>query len=116
MLDHDPTHKRQLLTSNQMPSFFADLVARYQGQRVRVRSAGMPESVTGSEQPALLSELTFAHQHRKDTLTIHTIQAGKPSETTIIANLVWVIRDHDNHLVAVEIIDEQDRTVVLEYR
>jgi hypothetical protein len=115
MLDHDPTHKRQLLASSQMPSFFADLADQYQGRKVYVHSGSLREDTGGSEQPPLLAELSFARQHRKDTLTIRTVQAGELSETTIDANLVWVIRDHDSHLVAVEIIDEQDRTLVLEY-
>ena len=113
MLDHDPTHNRQLLTSSHMASFFADLAEQYGGEEVHVRSDSLPESAASSGQPALLTGLSLARQQGKDTLTIRTVQAGEPSETTIIPNLVWVIRDHDDHLVAVEIIDEQDRTLVL---
>lgn len=114
MLDHDPTHKRQLLMSSQMPSFFADLSERYQDQ-VTLHSDSVAEDRPASGQPALLTELSFARQHREDTLTLRTVQAGEPSETTIVVDLVWVIRDHDHNLVAVEIIDEQERTLVLEY-
>jgi hypothetical protein len=116
MLDHDPTHKRQLLASSQMASFFADLAERYQEEEAYLHSDSLPEHATGGAQPLLLSELSFARQHRKDTLTIHTAQAGELSRTTIIIDVIWVVRDHDNNLVALEIIDDQDKTFVLQYR
>ena len=114
MFDHDPNHERQLLMSSEMASFFAGVAESYQGERVCLHSDNLPESAAGSGQPVLLTGLTFARRHRKDTLTIHTAQAGETSETTIVTEVVWVVRDHDQNLVAVEIIDDQDRTLVLE--
>jgi hypothetical protein len=113
MLDHDSTHRRELLVSSEMPAFFADLTAQYQGKPITLHSDSQPEYATGGAPPAVLTELSFARKHRKDTLTVHTVQAGEPSETTVIANLVWVVRDEDHNLIALEVRDEHDRTLVL---
>ncbi len=115
MLDHDPTHKRELLISSHMPSFFGDLAERYKGKTVYLHSEDPPENAAVSAQPALLTELSFERKHSRDTLTVHMVQAGEGSERTIIASLVWVVRDRDHNLVAVEVIDDQDRTLVLEF-
>ena len=114
MQDHSPKHKSENLPKYQWTSFFADLAESQKGQPIVVLQGGdllLQEPQTGTT-PLVAIDYHSAH---KGKLTITT---GEPTDevTTISApNLVWVVHDVDGSVVAVEIIDEHDRKVLVRF-
>jgi hypothetical protein len=114
MRDHDPRHQSQMLLSSQLNPFFSELAEKYQGKTVYLYPGSHLEHTPGDAAPATLTGITFEHHRKKDLLTIHTAVGGNPQETTVYVNLVWVIRDEDGSLIALEVIDKKDKKLVLE--
>ena len=114
MQDHSPKHKRENLPQFQWTSFFADLTESQKGRPIVVLQGGdllLQEPPTGT---APLDAIDY-HSAHKGKLTITT---GKPTDevTTISAPiLVWVVHDVNGDVVAVEIIDEHDRKVLIHF-
>lgn len=115
-MDHEPSHQPTSIPTYKWPEFFESIAQVQLGKDVRVDQGGDALLLQPTSEPLPLRQLEFAHSHRKNHLTI---TAGREDEVrreiTIEPNLVWAVYDSGGHVVAVEIIDQHDRKVVLHF-
>ncbi len=114
MQDHSPKHQSENLPRYQWSSFFADLLDSRKHQLVSVLQGGDLLLLEPDEDTAPLLGIDYTSAH-KGTIAITT--GGDKAETTTISapNIVWVVRDPDRTVVALEIIDEKDHKVNLRF-
>ena len=115
MQDHNPRHQSTILMAGRYKTFFADLSENYQGRTVYLYPDAHLEHTSGDADPVELRGFAIEHKKRKDHITIQTAVDRTPQELTMIANMIWVIRDEDSNIIALEIIDPQDKKLVLEF-
>ncbi|MEA3334334.1 MAG: DUF5335 family protein [Chloroflexota bacterium] len=113
-MDHDPTHQPRMIPASQWTAFFEELNQNFGGKSVHVEQGTgsmTPVAQTGS---ITLVGLDYEHHRRHPHLTIELAGAGTP-EIPIDPNLVWGVYDRDEQLFAVEIIDQHDYKVNLQF-
>jgi len=115
MQNHNPRHQSTILMSGRYATFFADLSENYQGRTVYLYPDAHLEHTTGNAEPAELRGFAIERKKRKDYITVQTAVADTPQELNMIANMIWVIKDEDGNIVALEIIDPEDKKLVLEF-
>jgi uncharacterized protein YuzE len=115
MFDHDPNHQNKMIYSSQWSTFFKDLEHSKQGKPVRLEQGAdvlIEKSGAGS---LILDTLHYQHDGKGDHLTITTAGDAGTQKSTINFNLIWATFDEDGGVVAVEIVDEQNRKVILRF-
>jgi hypothetical protein len=96
-------------------ALFNDVEKEYKGKAVYLKPESYFEHSVGDADLVTLDDCTVVHQHRKDILTIQTTNKGNQHEIKIIVNLVWIIRDMDGEMIALEVIDRKDAKTVIEF-
>lgn len=110
MFDHMPNHQSRLLPAKQVPSFFADLATRNHGHALRVAvgedAMRNPETLPLTSLESIELETRF----HKEYLIIKTADSDAIRFRVIT---VWVIRDENGRVTAVEVTDNKDNKLVL---
>lgn len=114
MSEHEFKQQSQMVLSYQWASFFSEVAEDYRGKEILLIPDGQLGVPSENGKQAKLSELQFAHKHGKDTLTIETAVADQTNKLTMRVNLVWVLHNENNELISFEIIDENDKKLVIE--
>jgi hypothetical protein len=115
---HDPeyTHNEQIM-AYQLPEFFEDLDKNFAGKSVNVERDGdlvYKEEVTDW---VTLQSIKFYHKVRKgNALYIETKHESEQSKYTFKSPvIVWVVRDQNRRIVAVQAIDDENRNIILRF-
>jgi hypothetical protein len=116
MYDPEYTHNEQIM-AYQMPVFFEELSKKYTGKMVNVERDGdlvYQEPITDW---STLQSLRYYHVRTGHALYLETEQEGSASSYTIkTPTLVWVVRDQHRQVVAVQVIDESNRNIILRFK
>ncbi len=115
MIDHDPTHQRRMITSDQWTYFFQDLAQSHQGKTVRIRQGPDFMSAEAATATTTLEELVYEHHGASHLLTITTGGESGLQTMEVEFNLVWSVFDRNNQVVAVECTDDKNRKTVLNF-
>ena len=115
MLDHDPTHQRRMITSDQWAYFFQNLAQSHQGKIVRIQQGPEFLSAESAAEATMLEGLAYQHPGAIHLLTITTRSDGDLETTEIEFNLVWTVFDRNNHVLAVECTDDKNRKTILDF-
>ena len=115
MFDHDSKYQNKMIYSSQWSSFLKDLEHNKQGQPVRLEQGADVLTEKSGGGSLILDALHYQHGGKGDHLTITTTGDAGTQKTTINFNLIWATFDEDGNVVAVEIVDDQNRKVILRF-
>jgi hypothetical protein len=115
MIDHDPTHQRRMITSDQWVYFFQNLAQSHQGKAVRIQQGPDFMSAEAATATTTLEGLVYEHPGARHHLAITTGGEGGLQSVEINFHLVWSVFDRNSQVVAVECTDEKNRKVVLNF-
>jgi hypothetical protein len=114
MIDHDASHQRKMIMSYRYSYFFEDLAQSQQGKAVRIEKGGAIRTTEVPGDQAVLEGLKYSHSPKGETVIVSTSDPDQP-ELKVGFNLVWVIFDREDKVVAVELSDEHNRKVVMRF-
>lgn len=109
-----PIRKPNMISTNQWSRFFTSVAEQQVGEAVRVERGVASVSPATILHSGTLESLHYQSSRGARELSI-TIQGEQSQRITIKPTLVWGIYDTDNRLVAVEITDDNDRSVTLKF-
>ncbi len=116
MYDPEYTHNEQIM-AYQMPVFFEELSQKYAGKMVNVERDGDLVHQQPVTDWSTLKSLRYYHVRAGHALYIETEQEGSASSYTLkTPSLVWVVRDQHRQVVAVQVIDEGNRNIILRFK
>ena len=112
MPNNSGIHHNEMLISSDWPSFFEELSQSHQDRPVTIEQDDdlLLDNPPGDGVP--LQEIEFRSGHKQKLLVITT---AAQTYTIEAPNLIWVIRNEQGELVAVEIIDARDREFVVRF-
>ncbi len=116
MLDYSAKHRRVMIMTYQWPSFFADLAKHQQGRPVTLEQDGNLLLNNPPGEMAVLEGIDFQSGHRHDAI-IFTMGGGPAAQTFRVEapNLIWAVQDEHGSVVAVEILDGDERNVNVQF-
>ena len=111
MIENDSTHDMRVISDTEWQTFFADLVQKYRGQIV---STAMGQDLLVDNPPQAKVVLLGIAYDKHNGVVIST-RSDVTTETHGVKSpdLVWAVYDEDGKLVAVEIIGEDGRNLIL---
>ena len=114
MGNHIPKHQSEMVVSGQWKSFFAEVAELCIGRPVRVTRG--EDLADGEAEPGTLAAISFKHKLRKNDVIITVDTASGSQSETIRLNLVWAMREPDGAIQTLELIDEHDYKLLLEFQ
>ncbi len=107
-------YSNEMLMSSDWPSFFAGLAKSHQGRPVAIEEDGdlLLDNPPAEGVPLQGIELRSDYKHKHYVLLITTAAQTYTIETP---NLIWVVRNQQRELVAVEIIERDERKFIVRF-
>jgi hypothetical protein len=117
MYDPEYTHNEQIM-AYQLPEFFEELDKKFTGKSVSMERDGDLVYKGEVTDWATLQSVKFYHKVRKgDALFIETKHNGEQSKYSFKSPvIVWVVRDQNRRILAVQAIDEEGRNIILRFK
>ena len=112
MANDSAMYHHDMLMSSDWPSFLANLAQSRQGQPVVIEQDGdlLLQNPVGQGAPLQGIELRF---DQKQQLLVITTAAQ--TYTIVAPNLIWAVRNEQDELVAVEILDTRERKFIMRF-
>jgi hypothetical protein len=101
-----------MLMSSEWPSFLAKLAQSRHGQPIEIEQDGSLLLQHSPGRPALLQGIELRAGHKQQALVIITTAQTHTIESP---NLIWAVRNEPGALVAVEILDTQERKFIMRF-
>ena len=112
MFSDSKQYHNDMLMSSEWPSFLADLAQSRRGQPMVIEQEGdlLLQHPPGQGVPLQNIDLDTGHKPQRliITTTAQTFAIESP-------NLIWVVRNEEDELVAVEILDTQERRFIVRF-
>ena len=112
MANDSTLYHSDMLMSSEWPSFLANLARSQQGRSVAIEPGGDLLLQNPPGQGTLLEGIELRSGHKQQRLVITT---AAQSYTIEAPNLIWAVRNEQEELVAVEILDAQERKFIMRF-
>ena len=105
-------HHNEMLMNSDWPPFFEDLAQSHQGRPVAIGQGSdfLLDNPAGEGAPLQGIELHSGHKRKALVITTAT-----QSYTIEAPNLIWAVRNEQDELVAVEILDTRERKFIMRF-
>jgi hypothetical protein len=112
MTNDSSQYHNNMLMSSEWPSFLANLAQNWRGQPVVIEQNGDLLLQHSPDQGMPLQNIELDTGHKQQRLVITTAAQTYTIESP---NLIWAVRNEQDALVAVEILDAQERRFVMRF-
>ena len=112
MANDSTTYHSDMLMSSEWASFLANLAQSQQDRPVTIEQGGDLLLQNPAGQGAPLEGIELRSGHKQQRLVITTTAQTYTIEAP---NLIWAVRNEQEELVAVEILDTQERTFIMRF-
>ncbi len=112
MANDSAIYHSDMLMSSDWPSFLANLAQSQQGRPVVIEPGGDLLLQNPPGQGAPLQGIELRSGHKQQRLVITT---AAQTYTIEAPNLIWAVRNEQEELVAVEILDTQERRFIMRF-
>jgi hypothetical protein len=109
-----PIRKPNMISSNRWSRFFAQAAEEHAGKGIRVEREVATVSSAAIGHSGRLEALDYQRAGGAHQLTV-SIRAEELQEITVKPSLVWGIYNTEGMLVSVEVIDDHDRKLILNF-
>jgi len=112
MANDSELYHNDMLMSSEWPSFLANLAQSRRGQSIVIEQEDdlLLQQPPGREVPLQNIELDTGHKQQHLVIT-----TAAQSYTIEFPNLIWAVRNEEDELVAVEILDTQERKFIMRF-
>jgi hypothetical protein len=112
MANDSTTYHSDMLMSSEWASFLANLAQSQQGRPVVIEQNGDLLLQHSPDQGVPLQNIELDTGHKQHRLVITTTAQ---TYTIEVPNLIWAVRNEQEELVAVEILDTQERRFIMRF-
>lgn len=112
MTNDSGLHHNDMIMSSDWSTFLTNLAQSHQGRLVVIERGGGLLLQNPPDQGSPLQNIELHADHKQQRLIITTAAQTYAIEAP---NLIWTVRSEHEALVAIEIIDSQDRTTVMRF-
>lgn len=112
MMNDSTLYHNDMLMNSEWPSFLANLAQSRQGKPVVVEQDDDLLLQHPPDQGVPLQHIELDTGHQQQRLVITTAAQTYTIESP---NLIWVVRDEQDELVAVEILDTRERKFIMRF-